>query len=129
MLIEKRHLEPLWRVLGGTDEQLTLAEARVRDRAYTAVTEELKAFEQERKAIYEKFCTKLEDGTPDTSDNQYRFVGDDKTNMETELNVLLDEKVEITLPDNIAAIAEKTTYKPRVGESEAIDAMLTAIRA
>ena len=75
MKLPKKYLESLYLTVKGTEGQLTLAEARVRDRFIKPVTEALQTFEAERKDIYEKFCNKTEDGKPDTTDNKYSLIG------------------------------------------------------
>ena len=127
MQLEKRYLDSLFHTVNGTEGQLTLPEARIRDRFMKVVIAETQAFEAERKTIYEKFCDKTEEGAPDINDNQYHFKKEIVDELNAELEVLLKEEVAIDVPEGVKEIVEKSAYKPRVGESESIDHILSLI--
>lgn len=127
MLLAKSRLETLHRVLCGTEEALSLPDARIRDRFSKMFTELLKTFEEDRKKIYEKFCDKLEDGTPDTSNNEYKFNQDVLEELNAELATLGAEEVEFTVPEKLKEILEKSNYFPKLGETEIIDEILAKL--
>lgn len=81
-------------------------------------------FIKDRNKVYETFCTKKEDGTPNLTDNQYQFTRDVVPALNAELAVLLDEEVDLTPPEKIKEFLLNTGYSPKVGEVEAIDAII-----
>jgi len=119
--MQKRYLEILFQVLKGTEGVLNLAESRKRDSFIKEVGKALETFYADRLAIYVKFCRKKEDGTPDIIDDKYHFEPEVVKEADAELKILLDEEVNLTVPENIKEIIEKTTYAPKVGEVELID--------
>lgn len=127
MNLLKSQLEVFYHTVKGTEGVLNLAEGRIRDSFMKPLTEALKTFEEDRKVIYEKFCTKKEDGTPDVDDGNYHFDPKEIPEVNKELQTLLDEEVELSTPTGLKEILEKTEYKPKVGESEVIDAILAKI--
>lgn len=127
MQIPKRYLETFYQTLKGTEGVLGLADSRVRDAFMKPLTEATQTFEAERKAIYERFCTKNEDGTPDTQDGNYHFEPTDLADVNAELQTLLGEEVELTPPTKLKELLEQSTYKPKVGEAEQIDAITALI--
>lgn len=127
MKLEKKYLEVLYKTIKGTEGVLTLAEGRIRDAFMKDVTEATTQFENDRRVIYEKFCTKTEDDKPDVSDGKYHFKPSDVKDIQSELDVLYAEEVE--LPDNerIKEIIERTQYKPEIGEAEKIDHIISKL--
>lgn len=127
MQLKKQYLEPLFLLTQGTDGQLSLPEARVRDKFMKTVNEVTQEYEGHRKVIYEKFCTKTEDGKPDIADGKYHFDKEQLPEVNKELETLLAETVEIATPEGLKDILEKSAYKPRVGEAESIDHILSLV--
>lgn len=121
MNVKKQHLETLYLVVKGTENILNLSESRKRDTFLKPLTEALETFYKERKVIYEKFCDKKEDGTPNIVENRYTFQNAEEVNKE--LTILLEETVE--LPPLEVSILEKSEYKPKIGEAEVIDEFIT----
>lgn len=128
MLLTKGELEVFYKALKGTEGVLSLRDARIRDAFMKALTEATSTFEGERKAIYEAYCNKLEDGTPDTTANQYTFAPEVLPKLNEELGILVKESVNLTPPEGLAGILEQTEYKPQVGEVELIDKLLTSLK-
>lgn len=129
MKILKRHLEPLFLAVKGTEGVLNLSESRLRDSFFKPLTEATQLFEGQRRAIYEMYCLKNEDGSADTSDGNYHFEKNDVETVNKELNVLLDEEAEVEAPAGLKAVIEKTTYSPKVGEVEVIDTFLAQLNS
>lgn len=127
MNLEKRYLETLFLLVKGTEGVLNLAEGRIRDRFMKGLTETVKTFEEERKVIYEKFCNKHEDGSPDIADGNYHFDPANIPDVNKELETLYSETVEIQTPAEIKDFVERTEYKPKTGETEVIDTILSKI--
>lgn len=127
MQIAKSHLETFFLLTKGTEGVLNLAESRIRDKFMKSLTEVTKQFEEDRKVVYEKFCTKNEDGTPKTENNNYHFEPGVIDDTNKELDVLLNETVTLETPEGLKGYLERSEYKPKVGESERIDTILGAI--
>lgn len=127
MKLQKRHLEITFLAFKGTEGVLSLKESRIRDSFMKSLTEVTMTFEEDRKAIYEKFCNKKEDGTPDTEDGQYHFDTAVLPDVNEELRILLDEEVEIETPVGLKETLEKTEYRPKTGEVEIIDEILAKL--
>lgn len=127
MRLLKRNLETVFLAFRGTEGVLSLKEARVRDPFMKELTEVTSRFEVDRKKIYEKFCKKNEDGTPDTADNKYSFDAEVVEEVNAELATLLDEEVEIEASEGLKEILEKTDYRPKSGETEIIDEVLAKL--
>lgn len=127
MQTKKSNLEIFFLLTKGTEGVLGLAESRIRDKFMKTLTEVTKQFEEDRKVVYEKFCAKNEDGTPKIDNNNYHFAPDVIEDTNKELNVLLDETVTLEIPEGLKGFLERSEYKPKVGESEQIDAILGAI--
>lgn len=126
MNIQKGKLEVLLNFTKGTTGLLTLAESRIRDTFAKGVADKTQEYLNEREEIYKHFCIKKEDGTPDLKDgNKYQFNPADLDAINAELKTLADEEVEITKPDGIKEILEKSEYKPQMGEAEIIDELVT----
>jgi hypothetical protein len=129
MNIKKGNLEVLFKVLQGTEGRLSLAESRIRDAVVKPLFELLKTFEGDRRAIYDKFCTKAEDGTPDLTGDQYNFPPDVLEQVNEELKTLYSEDVvlPVIMPSALQAVMERTGYQPKIGEVEVIDELLALL--
>lgn len=125
--LNKRHLEVL--ILTLKEAKADLKGARVRDSVISQATPLLKQFYDDRNAIFIEYCEKNEDGTPETKDNQYTFRNDITPKVEEEVQDLLDEEVDITLPLEIKELILNTTYSPKYGEMELIDEILAKLEA
>lgn len=127
MNLPKKYLELFFNILSETD--LGLADARLRDSVVKSLQEPFKDYNLARKTIYETFCNKTEDGKPDIQDDKYHFSPDVTESVNKELITLLEEEVSIVVenPEKLKEILENTSYKPKVGEAEAIDVILTLI--
>lgn len=122
MQIKKSYLEVLYLVLKETE--LNLAGSRTRDNFLKKLEDPLNTYYTDRTKIYTEYCNKKEDGTPDTEDGLYHFNQEVKEALVKELDVLNNEVVELSAPEELKDIIEKTNYKPKVGEVEAIDEIL-----
>lgn len=129
MQIQKKYLPVFFSTLNGTDGVLSLSDSRVRDVFFKHVLETTQQFEKDRKTIYEKFCNKKEDGTPDTTDDKYTFANDVLDEANKELEILGNEDVEFVtaFPAKIKEIIELSAYKPKTGESEQIDHIISKL--
>jgi len=118
----------LFNVAKGTEGVLTLPEARIRDNFLKPIIELTQNFYDDREKIYREYCIKNEDGTPALKDGtKYEFNKDKVEQIDMELKTLMSEEVEITAPDTIKEILEKTTYSPKLGEADVIDELLASL--
>ena len=122
MKVKKQYLEILFSTLKGTENLLSIAESRKRDAFLKELAPKLDNFYKERSFIYETFCDKKEDGTPDIRDDQYRFDPAKLKEINSELETLGNEEVSFDLLIN--GILEKSEYKPKLGEVEIIDKLI-----
>lgn len=132
MTIKKANLEIFFTVLRGTDGVLSLADARIRDAFMKVLAPSVDAMFEDRKKIYEKFCKRKEDGTPDMDDGKYHFEVDQIETINKEMGVLNEEAVEIAYPWGVTSsklkqIMDKSDYKPKYGEVELIDAVIATL--
>lgn len=127
MKLQKKYLEVFYKTVVGTEGVLTLAEGRVRDSFMKPLTEVTKQLEEDRKKIYETYCEKDKTGNPDITDDQYHFKTKDVPKVNKELIALYDEEVELPDEKRMKDIIERTQYKPKVGETEQIDFILSVI--
>lgn len=125
--VPKSHLEAFFLAIKGTEGVLSLPEARIRDPFFKQLTEVTAQFEQERKAVYEKYCNKDAEGAPETIDDQYKFENDVLELLNGELEILYAEEVALEVPEQLKNILEKTEYKPKAGEAEIIDEILNLL--
>lgn len=121
MTLPKKHLEVFFNALRETEGVLSLSEARKRDPFMKIVGDHLNSFYTDRTKIYETFCDKTEEGKPDIKDGKYHFAPELLEQINGELVTLADEEVELTIPEGMKDILDKTTYKPKFGEVEIID--------
>lgn len=126
MKIKKRLLETGFKALMAT-EHLTLKESRIRDAFLKDFTDLLQTFENDRKKIYEKFCTKDINGQPQIKDNTYSFGEADATVLIKEIEELLEEEVEIKSSPEIKKFLEETSYNPKFGEADLIDQLISLL--
>lgn len=127
--LQKKYLPSFFLILKGTEGQLTLPEARIRDRFIPILVEQTSLYEdKERRTIYEKFCLKHEDGSPDVQGDEYHFPREVIEDMKKEVATLNDEEVTLDIPDGIKEIMEKSAYKPKIGEVEQIDHIITLLK-
>lgn len=134
--IPKKSLEVLFTLTKGTEEELNLSESRTRDAFIKDLAPVLDSFYQDRTKIYQTFCIKLEDGSPDfkvvENDNgkilskTYQFPLEKEQEISQELTTLYGETVELNVPSNLKEILEKSTYKPKIGETTLIDEIFHA---
>lgn len=122
MQIKKSYLEVLYLVLKETE--LNLAGSRTRDNFLKKLEDPLNTYYTDRRKIYTEYCNKKEDGTPDIEDGLYHFKDEVKETVQEELNTLNSELVELSAPEELKDIIEKTNYKPKVGEVEIVDEIL-----
>lgn len=127
MQLQKKYLETFYLTLKGTEGVLSLAHSRVRDSFLIPLTEALKTFEEDRKAIYAKFAIKKYGDMPDLADGNYHFKPEAVPEVTKEVEILLNEEVELTPPALLKDIMEQSTYKPKVGEMELIDAVIAKL--
>jgi hypothetical protein len=103
MILKKGLLTVFYKTLA-TRKPVKFSVARVRDALIKNVFDILHTYENDRKKIYEKYCTKGKDGKPLITNNQYSFKGDTdektKENVENvikEVEILDNEEVEIAV--------------------------------
>lgn len=123
MVIKKGNIELLFNVLKGTDGKLSLADARIRDTFLKELIVSNDTFVADRKKIFETFCKKNEDGTPEVTNNQYTFDPESTEELSKELGTLLIEEITIE-NDKVIEFISLSEYKPKVGESEIIDSFV-----
>lgn len=122
--MKKGNLELLYNVLKECSN-LSLSEARVRDAFLRKVEEFLNPFYEDRTKICLKFCNKKEDGSPVLSENdEYAFQGTVVAEFTEEMNLLSKEKVELAITPEMITFIEKTSYKPKPGQTEFIDEII-----
>lgn len=124
MKLQKRYLQLLYVVTKGTEGVLTLSEGRKRDLFMKTLHDVTVQYETDKKAILDKFCEKV-DGVPDIADGKYRFNEANTALAEAEIKTLNDEEVELPTVEGIKDILERTKYSPLIGETEAIDTILS----
>lgn len=136
MTVKKSHLEVLFHSLKGTEGVLTLAESRIRDSFIKPVAEATETYFKDRTKIYETFCIKKEDGTPDfivTKDKDgvdqtsYQFPPEKLEEINKELITLSEEEVSFEDNEKLKEILEKTEYKPKVGETALLDEVISKL--
>lgn len=135
MILKKGLLTVFYKTLE-TRKPVKFSVARVRDALIKNVFDILHTYENDRKKIYEEYCTKGEDGKPLITNNQYSFKGDTdektKENVENvikEVEILDNEEVEIAVANQpiILDCIENTEYKPEAGEVELIEELITKL--
>ncbi len=126
MKLQKKYLEVFYRSLEGTQGVLSLKDGRIRDAYFKELTEKLKTFEEDRTKVYTHYCRKNEDGTPFIEKDMYYF-DKDTDKVTEEVNVLLSEEVDLPDTPEIKGIVEQTTYKPKIGEAELIDEIISKL--
>ncbi len=122
--MKKSQLLVLYQAVKGTEGVLNLAESRQRDAFLKPLTEATQTFEQDRKTIFEKFCDKKEDGTPDVTNDLYSFSAEVQKDLNAELNTLLQESVTLECPESLADWLERTEYRPKAGETAVLDEII-----
>lgn len=129
MKLEKKYLPVFLKTLQATN--LNLIDSRIRDDFHKELFETTRDFEIAEQAVFKEFCIKNKDGEPEmTVSGQYQFtLGENSDNATKEREVLLAEEIELN-PKNPAKIKEflnLSEYKPKVGEIEMIDFILTQL--
>lgn len=129
MKIQKKYLEVLFCAVRDCTG-LGLVEARVRDSFLLEITPAVDKFFVDRKKIYEHFCNKKADGTPDLLEGtKYVFAPEVTKEINEALEVLFAEEEEIAVTDGtIAKFISATEYKPKVGESKMIDEIIELMK-
>lgn len=132
MKVKKGNLEVFFLVLRETDGILNLADARVRDAFMKPLGVEVDAMVADRIKIYEMYCKKKEDGTPDVNDGNFHFSKENSPIADKELIALYGEEVEVEFkwgvsPSKLKEIIEKSKYMPKYGEVEKIDEVLASL--
>ncbi len=128
MKISKKYLELLAILI--KEAELNLSDARLRDSVFKQLVSHLEDFGEAKKKIIETFCNKDEEGKPLIEDNKYSFKTEVIENLNKEFDVLVQEEVELKLDDTdkLKEIIEKTSYKPKTGEVEQIDTIISLIK-
>ncbi len=128
MKVKKIQLEAIFQMLKGTEGVLDFKDSRIRDSILKPLSEQLQTYFDHKTKIYEAFCNKKEDGTPDLLDgDKYQFKKEVIEDSNKELLALAEEEVDIFVTDDIGKFKEimlKSEYKPKVGEVEQIDGVL-----
>lgn len=133
MKIKKISLEALFYALKGTEGVLSLSESRARDSFMKPVGEFADTYNADKVKIYEAFAMKKEDGSIDfkvekskggNETKSYQFSPEKLTEINKELTTLAQETVELPELSTLKEMLEKTTYKPKVGESALLDEIL-----
>lgn len=133
MKIKKQQLETLFNFTKGTEGLLNLADSRLRDSFLKPLADKTQEFFDDRDKIYQTFCIKNEDSTPDFKDgDKYQFEKSKLSEINKEILTLAEEEVEIKLQDNLPnsklkEILEKSEYKPKALEAEVIDSILNTL--
>lgn len=131
MKLSKKYLEVFFYTIKGTEGILSLSESRIRDSFIKPLAEATETYLKDRTKIYETFCMKKEDGTPDLlvqeKTTSYQFPPERLDEINKELTTLSEEEVDLDVPEKLKEILEKTDYKPKTGESELIDEILAKL--
>lgn len=126
MTLQKKELDIIFIALSETKP--TLSEARIRDSFLKPLGVTLDQFNKDKTAIYETYCDKNEDGTPEIVDGKYHFQNNELEKINTELKTLLDEEVDIpthpSVPGKLKELIENTNYSPKPGEVDIIDSFI-----
>ena len=125
MILKKNCIETLAKALNATE--LSLVDARIRDKFLRDLAEHEKVFLEDREKIYAKHANKDKDGNAIITDNKYTFPPESVGQLTEDLAILLDETVEIEAPAKLKEFLENSPYKPKPGEVELIDKVITAI--
>lgn len=123
--VQKRAIETLGRFLIATD--LNFTEARIRDQFLRDISPFEEALVSDRNKIYETYCEKDENGAPKIEDSKYTFPGSAAKDLTKDLDVLLEETIELKPPDKLKQFLEGTNYKPKPGEVELIDSIISQL--
>jgi len=131
MKIKKIQLEAIFQMLKGTEGVLDFKDSRIRDSILKPLADTLQTYYDDRNKIYQAFCLKKEDGTPDyleeNGETKYQFPKEKLDEINKELLALADEEVDMYTTDNPLKFREimlKSEYKPKVGESEQIEGVM-----
>ena len=127
MLVQKQHLQTFLDVLMGTQGVLNLADSRIRDMFMKKIVAFIETYTEEKNKIYAQFALKKEDGTPDIDDGNYHFDPKDVIQINEELMILAKEEVELSGVSKIKSFIEQSEYKPRAGDAEIIDELLSKL--
>ena len=132
MKIQKSDVGVILSFLGGADE-LKLKDARIRDKAIRDLTEYKKVYEVEKTKVYEKFCTKDDDGKPKVERNpmggvKYNFPTEIIEDLNSEMKILNEETFTYKPNADVVRFIEISNYKPKVGEVEIIDDVLERMK-
>lgn len=130
MKLKKSQLETLFLVLKGTENILSLADARIRDKVMKSIGKEYEVFGLEKTEIFKKYCMKNEDDSLDAQTDEkgqtvYHFTNEDGLEVNKEIEILFNEEVEIETTDKLKEFIEKSEYNPKFGQAEIIDDILT----
>lgn len=128
LIVKKSQLETLFSLTKGTEGVLTLPESRIRDAFLKPLLAVTQTYLEDKTKIYMTYCFKNEDGIPKLKDgDKYEFAKDVIEPVNEELATLLDETIELEIPEKLKEILEKSEYKPKVGEAEIIDEILSKL--
>lgn len=122
--IKKKDIQTIFLALKETS--LNLADSRLRDAFLKPLGENLDQFNKDRSAIYLQYCEKNEDDTPKIEKDNYHFKNEDLQTINDELETLFNEEITVSIEniDKIKEFVENTTYLPKPGEVEIIDAFI-----
>lgn len=126
MKIKKGNLEVLFNVVKGTEGVLSLSESRARDAFAKPLKELVETFINDRNSIYDSFSISKE-LQPDGKTITWIFPPEKQEEIQKELETLVSEEVEVEAAPVVKEILEKTTYSPKIGESEVIDSLIQSI--
>jgi len=120
--MQKKYLITFYLALKGTEGVLSLQESRIRDKFLKWLTEETSTFELNRNEIFKTYG-KLKEG----EDNVYEFSPENAPKVNKELETLMAETVSLPETAGIKEILEQTQYKPKSGEAELIDEIISQL--
>lgn len=118
--MEKKYLELLFKVIKDyKTPKMTLG--RLRDGLLRDLSVPTDQFIKDRNEIYLKFCDKNEDGSPNIIEDKYKFAPTLLEEINGELKILGDEKVDIKFPPETKNMVEESSYESLPGETLIID--------
>jgi hypothetical protein len=118
MQLKKEEILVLQKVLIGTEDKLNFADARIRDKFLKALVEEIQAYYEARNKLLVSIAEPIE-GEENRFNLTPKFMEEEK--------VLNEEEVELPDEPKLREFIELSEYKPKIGEIDLIDSILSKI--
>lgn len=118
MQITKEEALILQKVLVGTQEKLDFAESRVRDKFLKSLAPEIQSYYEARNKLLISLAEKIE-GEENRFNLTPKFLEEEK--------ILNEETIELPDEPKLKDFIELSDYKPKIGEIDLIDNILSKI--